>query len=225
MNYDTNIFAGTATRAESTNKVLRNTYQLLSMTLLLSAVMAWVGMQLHVNPHPIIVLIGAIGLLFGVQKTADSSAGLILTFLFTGWMGFWLAPLLNAVMARSGGGQIIMQALGGTGLIFLSLSGYVLTSKKDFSFMRGFLFVGLMVVVLASLGMLIASMFGVYITWMSLALSAASVLLFSGFILYDTSNIINGGETNYIRATIQLYLDILNIFVSLLNILGIMRDE
>lgn len=225
MDMNSSVYSSAGERAISTNKVLRNTYQLLSMTLLFSAVTAYIGMQINLHPHPIIALIGSLALLWGVEKTADSGTGLLMTFAFTGWMGFWLAPLMNLVMGMAGG-HAITQALGATGLIFLALSGYVLTTKKDFSFMRGFLFVGLMLVLVASLGMMVASWFGVHVTMMSLALSGACVLLFSGFILYDTSNIIHGGETNYIRATIALYLDIYNLFQNLLILFGVMgRDD
>ncbi|NQD38174.1 Bax inhibitor-1/YccA family protein [Permianibacter sp. IMCC34836] len=218
-------YIGADAQAESTSKVLKNTYMLLSATLLFSAVMAYVGMLFAPTSSPLITFIGAIALLFGVHKTAESGTGLLLVFAFTGWMGFWLAPLLNFMMAKASGGQIVLQALGGTGLIFLSLSAYVLNTKKDFSFMRGFLFVGLMVVFFSSLALLAASYFGVYMPMLSLALSAACVLLFSAFILYDTSNIINGGETNYIRATVALYLDIYNIFTHLLVLLGVASDD
>jgi modulator of FtsH protease len=225
QSYNPSAHAVAEARSAEISKVLKNTYMLLSATLLFSALMAYVGMQLAPSSSPIIFLIGAFALLFGVHKTADSAAGLALVFAFTGWMGFWLAPLLNFVMAKASGGQIVLQALGGTGLIFLSLSAYVLNSKKDFSFMRGFLFVGVMVVFFSSLALLAASYFGVYMPMLSLALSAACVLLFSAFILYDTSNIINGGETNYIRATVALYLDIYNIFSNLLVLLGVASDD
>lgn len=212
-------------RSEQVSKVLRNTYALLSMTLLFSAVMAFVGMMVAPTPSPWISLLGAIGLLFAVHKTAESGMGLLLVFAFTGWMGFWLAPLLSHTLALNGGGQIVLQALGGTGLIFLTLSAYVLKSGKDFSFMRGFLFVGLVTIVLASIAMLIgAYFFNWYMPVMHMVISAAAVLLFSGFILYDTSNIINGGETNYIRATVALYLNIYNIFANLLVLLGMGDD-
>lgn len=223
-NVNATVFTGSNTRAAATNKVLRNTYQLLSMTLVFSAVLAWVGMQMNVNPHPIIALIGMIGLLWAVNKNAESSMGLVLTFAFTGWMGFWLAPLMNMVMGMAGG-QAVMQALGATGLIFFALSGYVLTTKKDFSFMRGFLFVGMMLVFVTAIGLMIAGMFGVHVPMLSLALSGVCVLLFSGFILYDTSNIIHGGETNYIRATIALYINIYGLFQNLLILFGVMGSD
>jgi len=224
--YSPSVYAGVETRAAEINKVLKNTYMLLSATLLFSALMAYVGMLFAPSASPWIALIGAFALLYGVHKTADSAAGLALVFVFTGWMGFWLAPMLNFFMAKAGGGVIVLQALGGTGLIFLSLSAYVLNTRKDFSFMRGFLFVGLMVVFFSALAMLVASyFFGVHIPMLSMALSAAFVLLFSAFILYDTSNIIHGGETNYIRATVSLYLNIYNIFTNLMMLLGMSSDD
>lgn len=224
--YNPSIFTGVDARAAEISKVLKNTYMLLSMTLLFSALMAFVGMMMNVPASPWIKLGGALALLWAVNKTAESSAGLLLVFAFTGWMGFWLAPMLNFFMAKAGGGQIVLQALGGTGLIFLSLSAYVLNTKKDFSFMRGFLFVGVMVMFFSALAMLVASyFFGVYIPMLTMALSAACVLLFSAFILYDTSNIIHGGETNYVRATVSLYLNIYNIFTSLMVLLGMSSDD
>lgn len=224
--YSPSVYAGADSRAVEINKVLKNTYMLLSATLLFSALMAFVGMMVAPGHSPWIFLLGAFGLLWAVHKTADSAAGLALVFVFTGWMGFWLAPLLNFFMAKAGGGQIILQALGGTGLIFLSLSAYVLNTRKDFSFMRGFLFVGVMVVFFSSLAMLVASyFFGIHIPMLSMAMSAACVLLFSAFILYDTSSIIHGGETNYIRATVSLYLNIYNIFTNLMMLLGMSSDD
>ena len=224
--YNPSIFTGVDARAAEISKVLKNTYMLLSMTLLFSALMAFVGMMMNVQASPWIKLGGALVLLWAVSKNAESSAGLLLVFAFTGWMGFWLAPMLNFFMAKTGGGQIVLQALGGTGLIFLSLSAYVLNTKKDFSFMRGFLFIGVMVMFFSALAMLVASyFFGVYIPMLTMALSAACVLLFSAFILYDTSNIIHGGETNYVRATVSLYLNIYNIFTSLMVLLGMSSDD
>ncbi len=224
--YSPSVYAGVDARALEINKVLKNTYMLLSATLLFSALMAFVGMMMNVPASPWIKLFGALGLLWAVHKTADSAAGLALVFAFTGWMGFWLAPMLNFFMAKAGGGLIVLQALGGTGLIFLSLSAYVLNTRKDFSFMRGFLFVGLMVLFFSALAMLVASyFFSVHIPMLTMVLSAACVLLFSAFILYDTSSIIHGGETNYVRATVSLYLNIYNIFSSLMVLLGMSSDD
>lgn len=160
----------------------------------------------------------AFGLLwFVVPKTANSGAGIGVVFLFTGLLGFGLGPTIGHYLA--GGPEIVMTALGGTGVIFLGLSGYALTTRKDFSFMGGFLFVGLLVVLGAALGNIFFA-----IPALSLAISAAVVMLFSGFILYDTGRMVNGGETNYIRATISLYISILNIFTSLLHLIGFADD-
>jgi modulator of FtsH protease len=158
--------------------------------------------------------------LFVVNRTADSSKGIIAVFAFTGVLGASIGPMLNYYLAMPSGPGLVMQALGGTALVFFSLSGYVLTTRKDFSFMGGFLMVGLVVVVVASIANIFFS-----IPALSLAISAAAVLIMSGLILFDTSRIINGGETNYIRATVSLYLNIFNLFVHLLHLLGIFGGD
>ena len=198
------------------NKVIRNTYTLLSMTLIFSAVMAGVSMMLNL-PHPglILTLVGYFGLLFLTSKFRNQSLGLFFVFALTGFMGYTLGPILNAYMASANGGQIVMTAMGATGAIFLSLSAYVMTTRKDFSFMGGFLMVGIIVAFLAGLGAFFFEMPG-----LSLAVSAMFVLLMSGLILYETSNILHGGETNYIMATVTLYVSIFNLFTSLLHLLG-----
>lgn len=206
---------------QATNKVLRNTYMLLSMTLLFSAVTAGIAMALNLSPGAGLILsLVSFGMIFWVHKTADSGQGLIAIFAFTGCMGAALGPMLNHYVAMTNGPALVMQALGGTALIFLSLSGYALTTRKDFSFMGGFLFTGLIVAVVAG----IANIF-LGIPALSLALSAVIIMIMSGLILFDTSRIIHGGETNYIRATISLYLNIYNIFTSLLHLLGVFNDE
>jgi len=204
------------------NKVLKNTYLLLSSTLAFSAVTAMVSMALNMPPMAYIIsLIASMVLgMFVLPKTANSSAGIGVIFLITGLLGFGLGSILEIYMAMPNGSQIVATALGGTGIIFLGLSGYALTSKKDFSFLGGFLFAGMMVVVLA----IIASLF-IQIPALSLTISAAVIMLMSGFILFDTSRIINGGETNYIMATYGIFLSIFNIFISLLNILGITSND
>jgi len=222
MEYNSaSVASQTGARSIEINKVLKNTYLLLSMTLIFSGLMSGLAIALNIGMINIFVnLIMMFGLLFAVNKTADSALGLVLVFAFTGWMGFQLGPVLNYYLQTANGGAIIMQALGGTGLIFLALSGYVLTSKKDFTFMRGFLFAGLMVVIVTMVGALIASMFGVNISGLSLAISAVVILLMSGFILYDTSSIIQGHETNYIRATVSMYLNLYNLFIHLLHLIS-----
>lgn len=198
-----------------TNKVLRNTYMLLAMTLAFSAVCAGIAMAVGISPLMSLgMTIAAFVTLFVVQKKADSSSGIAWVFLFTGLMGASLGYTLNFYLNVAGPG-LIMQALGATALVFFGLSGYALTTRKDFSFMGGFLMIGLMVVIIAG----IANIFFA-VPAVSLALSAAIVLIMSGLILFDTSRIINGGETNYVRATVSLYLNIYNLFTSILHLLG-----
>ena len=212
--------------ALATNKVLRNTYSLLAMTLTFSAITAFISTQLNMGMMGYFgFLIAGFVSLFIVQKKADTAQGLIWAFIFTGCMGMALGPILNRYLAMANGGEVIMQALGGTALIFFGLSAYALTTKKDFSFMGGFLMVGLLVAVLASLALMVGGLFGVHIPFAQVAISAVIVLLMSGFILYDTGKIINGGQTNYILATIGLYLNIYNLFVHLLVLVGFMSDD
>ena len=219
----TNMNLGTASQSSAIeiNKVLRNTYMLLGMTLAFSAVTAGVSMAMGLSHMAALVMtLVAFGLLFVVNKQADKANGIFWIFAFTGLMGASLGPLLNMYAALPGGPSLIMQALGGTALIFFALSGYALTSKKDFSFMGGFLMVGLIVVLIAG----IANIFFA-IPAVSLALNAAIVMIMSGLILFDTSRIIHGGERNYIRATVSLYLNIYNLFVSLLQLLGAFNSD
>ncbi|MFC6631773.1 Bax inhibitor-1/YccA family protein [Microbulbifer taiwanensis] len=209
-----------------TAKVLRNTYALLAMTVLFSAVTAGIALALGMGRGMgLICSIAAIVLVwFVLPRTANSAAGIGVVFAFTGLLGASLGPVLNYYIS-AGSGQVVMQALGTTALIFFALSAYVLTTRKDFSFMGGFLFVGLIAVLVCALGMMIASFFGVHMPLASVVLSGVIALLFSGFILYDTSAIIHGGETNYLMATTRLYLDILNLFTALLHIIGFASDD
>jgi len=211
-----------AARAVPANKVLKNTYLLLSATLGFSALMAVVSIKVGLPSWMYLVsVIGAMVMgMFVLPRTANSSAGIGVIFVITGLLGLGLGSILTMYLALPKGPQIIATAFGGTGLIFLGLSGYALTSKRDFSFMGGFLFAGMMVLVLAML----ANIF-LEIPALSLAISGAIILVMSGFILFDTSRILNGGETNYIMATYGLYLSLFNIFISLLQILGIFGDE
>ncbi len=203
------------------NKVLRNTYMLLGMTLLFSAATAGVAMALQISQMTALVLsLVGFGLLFVVNKTADSAKGIVAVFAFTGVLGAALGPMLNHYLGMVNGPSLIMQALGGTAVVFFALSAYVLTTRKDFSFMGGFLMVGLIVAVVASIALMFFN-----VPAASMALSALIVLLMSGFILFDTSRIIHGGETNYIRATVSLYLDIYNLFTALLHLLGATSDD
>ena len=217
---------GTGIQADA-QKVLRNTYSLLAMTLAFSAIMAGVSMAVGLGRGASLgCSLGALALIWLVlPRTANSSAGIAVVFAFTGLLGLSLGPLLNYYLALPSGGTIVMQALGGTAIVFFALSGYVLTTRKDFSFMGGFLFAGLIVVLVAALGAVVAGMFGVEVSAFSLAISAAIVLLMSGFILFDTSRIVNGGETNYIMATTALYLNIYNLFTSLLHLIGAFSDD
>ena len=205
----------------ATNKVLRNTYTLLSMTLLFSALCAGIAVMTNMPPLGMIVtLVGYFGLLFLTTRFRNSSLGLLFVFALTGFMGLTLGPILSMYLSVPNGDQIIMTAMGGTGVIFLGLSGYALTTRKDFSFIGGFLMVGILVAFLAGIASIFLSMPG-----LSLAVSAMFVLLMSGMILYQTSQIIHGGETNYIMATVTLYVSIYNLFVSLLQLLGAFGDE
>lgn len=205
----------------ASHKVLRNTYLLLAMTLLFSALTAGVSMALNL-PHPglLLTLGGYFGLLFMTARLRNSIWALPLVFALTGFMGYTLGPILNSYLAMQNGSQIIMTAMGATAVIFLGLSGYALVSRKNFSFMGTFLMVGILVAFLAGLGAFIFEMPG-----LSLAVSSMFVLLMAGLILYETSNIIHGGETNYVMATVTLYVSIFNLFTSLLHLLGFMNGE
>ncbi|OZB73053.1 MAG: BAX inhibitor protein [Halothiobacillus sp. 14-55-98] len=200
---------------------MRNTYLMLSLTLIFSAAMAGVSMWMNLPPMiSLISMFGSMALIwFVLPRTARSGAGLVTVFAITGLMGLGLGPTINYYLHLEGGDQIVMTALGGTGAIFLALSAYALISRRDFSFMGGFLMVGMIVVLLAMLGNLFFDL-----PALSMALSGAVILLMSGFILYDTSRMVNAGEDNYLMMTVSLYLSIFNIFVSLLNILGASRD-
>ena len=201
----------------ATNKVIKNTYMLLSATLVFSAVMALVSLVLAVPPmaYTISVLAAMVLGMFVLPRTANSSSGLGIIFLITGLLGFGLGALLSLYLALPNGPQIVATALGGTGIIFLGLSGYALTTRKDFSFMGGFVFVGMMVVFGAALLNIFLAIPALY-----LAVSAGVILLMSAYILFHTSQLIHGGETNYIMATYGLYLAIFNIFISLLQLLS-----
>lgn len=214
--------AESALSGASANKVLRSTYALLAMTLLFSAVMAGASVAMGVERMNIFVFfIGAYGLMFLVHKTANSAMGLLATFAFTGFMGFTLGPIISAYLTLPNGGALIMNALAMTGLTFIGLSAVALTTKKDFSFLGNFLLAGAIVLILAMVAGLIFN-----IPALSLMVSAGFVLFASAAILYQTSEIVHrAGETNYILATVTLYVSIYNLFVSLLSILGIMSSD
>ena len=211
----------TASRSLSTHRVLRNTYMMLAMTLLFSALTAGVAMSMGVGRMNIFVLlIGAYGLMFLVHKTANSTAGIFATFAFTGFMGFTLGPVLNTYLSMPNGAQLVMTALGMTGITFAGLSAVALVTRKDFSFLGNFLFAGAIVLILAMLAAMIFNISG-----LALAVSAGFVLFASAAILFETSQIIHGGQTNYLLATVSLYVSIYNMFVSLLALLGFASDD
>lgn len=223
-NLHTQTVALPRTGGESTlasNKVIRNTYMLLSMTLLFAAATAGISVALGL-PHPglIITLIGYFGLLYATSKLRNSGWGLVSVFALTGFMGYTLGPIVSHYLGLPNGGQTVMMAMGATAAIFFALSGYALSTRKDFSFMGGFLMVGILVAFVAGL----AAVF-MEIPALSLTVSAAFVLLMSGLILYETSNIIHGGETNYVMATVTLFVSIFNLFTSLLHLLGFMNSS
>jgi modulator of FtsH protease len=206
----------------TTNKVIRNTYILLAMTLLFSALTAGLSMAFNL-PYPglLVTLIGYFGLLFLTTKLRNSVWGLVSIFALTGFMGLTLGPIINLYLTKfTNGAELVMMAMGGTGLIFLGLSGYALSTRKDFSFLGGFLMVGILVGFLAGLGAVFFQLPG-----LALAVSSMFVLLMAGLILYQTSEIIHGGETNYIMATITLYVSIYNLFTSLLHLLGVFGGD
>lgn len=199
----------------STHKVLRNTYFLLSLTLAFSALVATASTLLQLpSPGLILTLVGMYGLMFLTYRLADKPAGLLATFAFTGFLGYILGPILNTYLS-AGMGDVIAMALGGTALVFFCCSAYVLTTRKDMSFLGGMLMAGVIAVVIG----MVANIF-LQLPALQLAISAVFILISSGAILFETSNIIRGGETNYIRATVSLYVSIYNIFISLLSILG-----
>ncbi len=222
MNQNYSTIAKSSASALATNKVLRNTYMLLSLTLLFSGFTAALSMFLNMPPmtYLISVIGGMVIAMFVLPRFANSTTGIGIVFLITGLLGFGLGPILTMYASLQNGGNIITLSLAGTGVIFMGLSAYALTTRKDFSFLGGFLMVGFLLVLLAA----VANIF-LQIPAMSLMISAVVIMIMSGFILYDTSRIIHGGETNYVLATIGLYMTIFNIFISLLQILGIMGND
>jgi modulator of FtsH protease len=204
------------------NKVLKNTYQLLAATLGLSALTAMLSITLDMPSWTYLAAV-VVSMLLGIfvlPKAAKSASGVGIIFLITGLLGFGLGSILSMYLKLPNGEQTVAVAFGGTALIFLGLSGYALTTKRDFSFMGGFIFAGMMVVMIAIIANLFLAM-----PALSLAISSAIILLMSGFILFDTGRIVRGEEDNYIMATYSIYLSIFNIFISLLQLLGIMGDE
>jgi len=212
------------------SKLFRNTYSLLGltlafsllgMTMAFSALVAFVSMSMNLpRPGIIITLVGFYGLLFAISKFRNSGVGLLLTFALTGFMGYTLGPILNHYLALPNGGQLVSMALGMTAMVFFGLSAYAILTRKDFSFLSGFIMAGFVVLLCA----IVASFF-VQISGLSLAISAGFVLFSSAVILYQTSAIIHGGEDNYIMATVTLFVSIYNLFLSLLQLLGIFSND
>lgn len=200
----------------STNRVLRNTYALLSVTLFFSAAVTAISAALQL-PHPgiVLTLIGFFGLLYATTSLRNSGWGLVAVFGLTGFMGYTMGPIVSQYLAMPNGHQVVMMAMGGTASIFVGLSAYALTSRRDFSYMGGFLLAGTIVAFLAGLGAIFFQL-----PALSLTVSAAFVLLMAGLILFETSRIVHGGETNYIMATVGLYVSIYNLFSSLLALIG-----
>jgi modulator of FtsH protease len=220
------IQTGAATQLD-TSKVLRNTYMLLALTLAFSAVCTGLAMAANLGHGAgFVMTLVAMGLIwFVLPRTANSASGLLVVFAFTGLIGAGLGPIINRYLGLANGSSIIMQALGGTAVVFFGLSAYVLTTRKSFNFLGGFIATGVMVMIAVMLFLLGASFFGYQFSGLSLVFSAGVVLLMSAIILYQTSEIINGGETNYLLATTSLYLSIVNIFTSLLHLLGALNDD
>ncbi len=218
--YSSSAVVRTQESVLATNTVVRNTYILLSLTLLFSAVTAGIAMVTNAPNLGLFTLIGYFGLLFATQATRNSGLGIFFVFALTGFMGYTLGPLLNAFMQMQNGTQLIMTALGGTGIIFLALSAYALTTRKDFSYMTGFMMAASLVLLVG----IVANIF-LKIAMLQLLIAGGFMIFSSAMILYETSNIIHGGERNYIMATVSLYLAIYNLFISLLQILSFFSNR
>lgn len=221
------VNAAGSSDASSAHKVLRNTYMLLGITMIPTVLGALVGMTMDFTwaaQHPLMFALGTLaamfGLFFGIQANRNSGLGVALLLILTGLMGVMLGPILQVALHLRNGGQLVTLAAGGTGIIFLTLAGIATTTKKDFSFLGNFLMVGIILLIVASL----ANIF-LQIPALALAMSGVAVLLFSGFILFDVSRIVQGGETNYVMATLAIYLDIYNLFVNLLQLLMALMGE
>ena len=215
------VINATTAQAAGINKVLRQTYMLLGMTLAFSATMTAVAVSVGATPmNWIVSMVVMFGLLFAVQAKRNSAMALPLVFAFTGWMGWSLGPMVAFVLGSAGGMGILFNATAGTAITFFALSAYAITSGRDFTFMRGFLMTGLIVCLLA-----IVAGFFFQVPGLQLAISGALILLAAGFILFDTSNIVRGGETNYVMATVSLYINIYMLFSNLLAIMGVMGSD
>ena len=215
------VINATTAQAAGINKVLRQTYMLLGMTLAFSATMTAVAVSIGATPiNWIVSMVVMFGLLFAVQAKRNSAMALPLVFAFTGWMGWSLGPMVAFVLGSAGGMGILFNATAGTAITFFALSAYAITSGRDFTFMRGFLMTGLIVCLLA-----IVAGFFFQVPGLQLAISGALILLAAGFILFDTSNIVRGGENNYVMATVSLYINIYMLFSNLLAIMGVMGND
>lgn len=217
----------TADASLSANKVLRNTYMLLGLSMIPTVIGAMIGISMNFSfmaQSPIlgfIVMMAVMfGLFWGISKNRDNGLGVALLLALTFFMGLMLGPILQVALHLKNGAQLVGLAAGGTGVIFFGLATVATVTKKDFSFMGKFLFIGLILLIVAS----IANMF-LHIPVMQLTISAVAVLIFSGFILFDVSRVVTGGETNYIMATLAIYLDIYNLFVNLLSLLMALTGE
>ena len=215
MNNNSQTYVGQNESTLAVNKVLRNTYTLLAMTLAFSAIVATISTMMNL-PYPgfIITLVAYFGLLFGVHKTKDSSMGIVLTFALTGFLGYTLGPIINMALSMPGGGEMVATALGGTALTFFATSAYVLTTKKDMSKLGGLVTAGIIMVIVAMVANLFFQM-----PALQLAISAIMIPLMAMLIMWQTSDIIKGGERNYIMATVTLYVSIYNLFVNILMLL------
>ncbi len=221
MQPELQLLNSSAQLVSSQQKVLRNTYMMLGLTMIPTVIGAWMGMSLNFNfmaQHPFLSMIGMLAVMFGmfmgISANRNNSLGVVLLLTATLFFGLMLGPILQAALHFRNGAQLIGMAAGGTGAIFLTLATIATVTKKDFSFLGKFLFVGLVMLILAS----IANIF-FQVPAASLAISAIAIMIFAGYLLYDVSRIIHGGETNYVMATLSIYLDIYNIFVNLLNLL------
>lgn len=225
--YEQTNISHASSRGIEINSVLRNTYLLLGLTLAFSALTAALAMAIGLGRGTgLIMSIAALALIwFVLPRTANSASGLLVVFAFTGLIGASIGPLLNHYLSLANGATIVLQALAGTAFVFFGLSAYTLVSRKNFSFMGGFIAMGMMVMIVGMLFLIGASLLGYQFQGLSLAFSAGVVILMSALILYQTSEIIHGGETNYILATTQLFLSIVNLFTSLLHLLGIGGDD
>lgn len=221
QNYPAQVASTSRASALTTNKVLRNTYLLLGATLAFSALMAGVSMALNVPHFGLLTILVYFGLLFAVHKTQNSGWGVLWTFALTGFLGLTLGPILNMYLTMlPNGGQIVMTALGTTAVAFLGLSAYAITSKRDFSFMGGFLAIG-------AIGAFVLGLVAFFFNMpmLSLVVSGLFLIVSGGLMLYQTSEIVRGGETNYITATVTLYVSLYNMFLSLLHLLGAASDD